>query len=318
MRGLVVEGGRVALSTELEPERRRGECRVRVLRAGICATDLALVRGYMGFAGVPGHEFVGLALDGPHAGERVVGEINAGCGDCPSCREDSSRHCPTRTVLGILGRQGAFAEELSLPGRNLHRVPEELSTAEAIFAEPLAAAFRIAEQLGERRFPRALVVGDGKLGLLCTWTLAGHVGALDLAGRHPERADLAPAAVRWVDPVNPGRDWSQPYDLVVEATGRPEVLPPLFQAVRPRGTLVLKTTAELPVELDLAPLVVNEVELLGSRCGPFGPALEALAAHRIPVDRMLAESFPLQAGTEALEHAAQPGVLKVSFDFETP
>jgi threonine dehydrogenase-like Zn-dependent dehydrogenase len=309
VRGLWIESGEVVVRDDLEPPvAMDGESRVRVLSAGVCATDLALLRGYMGFRGVPGHEFVGEALDGPHAGRRVVGEINAGCGTCELCRSGDPRHCATRSVLGILGRPGAFAEELSLPHANLVPLPEAVATDAATFTEPLAAAFEIAEQLDLARFDRALVLGDGRLGLLCAQVLALSLPRVDLIGRHPERAAFLPEKVHYVS----GRP--EPCALVVEATGRADVLQEALAQVSPRGTLVLKTTSEAPVELDLAPLVVNEITLLGSRCGPFAPALAALAAGTVRVAEMIDARLPLERGAEAMALAARPGVLKVLID----
>ena len=242
MRGLYVENGRLRYREDL-PRPRAGpnECRVQVLLAGVCATDLALVRGYMGFEGVPGHEFVGLALDGPLAGRRVVGEINAACGECPACRAEDSwgeRHCANRSVLGILDRGGAFAEELALPTANLHPVPEGVSDEAATFTEPLAAAFEIPEQLELAPGEHALVVGDGRLGLLCAQVLASRGLHVELAGRHPERGALFPGAgIRHLgDLAGAGTG----YDLVVEATGHPAVLQEALARVRPRGRLVAR------------------------------------------------------------------------------
>ena len=306
MRGLWFEDGQVRLRTDVpRPKPTEGQSRVRVLQAGVCATDLALRGGYMGFSGVPGHEFVGVALDGPLEGERVVGEINLACGTCATCRAGLPRHCPTRTVLGILHHGGAFAEELVLPLENLHRVPDGVSDAAATFTEPLAAAFEIPEQV-DVVGARALVVGDGRLGMLCAQVLARRGATVEVVGRHPDRARLTGQEIRWVAPPS-----APEHDLVVEATGRPDVLQQAMGWVRPRGTLVLKTTAESPAALDLAPLVVNEVTLVGSRCGPFSPALELLASGEIDVEGMVDVRLPLERAAEALDQAARPGVLKV-------
>ena len=294
--------------------REEPEVVVRVLQAGICATDLALARGYMDFAGVPGHEFVGRAEDGPLAGRRVVGEINAACGTCPACRGGTGRHCPNRTVLGILGRDGAFAERLALPAANLHEVPDGVSDDQAVFVEPLAAAFAIGEQVDLARHRRVLVVGDGRLGLLVAQVLARAGLEVDLAGRHPERVAILPAGISHLGDFlaqgRPGERW----ELVVEASGDPDVLPRLLPHVAPRGTLVLKTTAERPTTLDLAPLVVDEVRLVGSRCGPFAPALAALADGSVRVESMIEARYPLEEGVRAFEHAGRRGTLKVLID----
>ena len=308
MRGLWIEDGEARYRTDLErPPAAAGETRVGVLCAGVCATDLALRRGYMSFRGVPGHEFVGRALDGPLAGERVVGEINAACGECERCRAGNERHCATRTVLGILGRGGAFAEELCLPTGNLHRVPDAVSSDAATFTEPLAAAFEIAEQLDLAAFDDAIVLGDGRLGLLCTQVLVAHGLRTTVVGRHPERAALLPGET----PIVALDGAPERVSLVVEASGDANMLAAALAHVAPRGTVVLKTTSEARAELDLAPLVVDEVRLVGSRCGPFAPALAALEAGRVDVERMVDARFSLADGARALDEAARPGVLKV-------
>ena len=287
---------------------------MRVSLAGVCATDLALARGYMGFAGVPGHEFVGVALEGPLSGQRVVGEINAGCGACARCAASDPRHCEARSVLGILGRPGAFAEELTLPASCLLAVPDSVSDRQAVFCEPLAAALAVGEALGSPAGARTLVVGDGRLGLLCAWALQRLGAEVTVAGRHPERQRLLPDGVELVqglcEPQGPAG--SRSFDVVVEASGSPGVLPKALSQLRARGTLVLKTTAEEPVTLDLAPLVVDEQRVIGSRCGRFAPALEWLASNPPPLEAMIDEVLALGAG--ALARAAQPGTLKVLLD----
>ena len=318
MNGLWIEDGTVSFRTDLPPvEPGPGEVRVRVETVGVCATDLALARGYMGFVGVPGHEFVGVALDGELAGRRVVGEINAGCGDCLRCRAGDPRHCAERTVLGILGRPGAFAEELALPERNLHPVPDAVPNDVAVFAEPLAAAFEVPALLPDlARAGRALVVGDGRLGLLCAKVLARELETVEVLGRHPDRAALLPTNCRYrgESSVEALAGGSARWPLVVEASGRPELLQAALGLVEPRGTLVLKTTAERPAALDLAPLVVDEITLLGSRCGPFAPALDALGSGRVSVDGMVHARHPLEDGPRAFEQAGRRGTLKVLVD----
>ncbi len=315
MRGLWIEGGEVRLRRDLPaPREIDGECRVRVSLAGVCATDLALARGYMGFSGVPGHEFVGVALDGPLRGQRVVGEINAGCGTCARCSQGDPRHCEARSVLGILGRPGAFAEELTLPASCLLAVPDSVSDRQAVFCEPLAAALAVGEALGDPGGARTLVVGDGRLGLLCAWALHRLGAEVTVAGRHPERERLLPAGVKLVQGLcePDGPQGSRAFDVVVEASGAPRVLSKALSQLRVRGTLVLKTTAEEPVTLDLAPLVVDEQRVIGSRCGRFAPALEWLASNPPPLESMIDEVLALGAG--ALARAAQPGTLKVLLD----
>jgi len=314
MRGLHLESGTFSYREDLPAQQSgQGETRVRVRLAGVCATDLALAAGYMDFRGVAGHEFVGVALDGPLAGQRVVGEINAGCGECADCLRGDPRHCAGRTVLGILGRSGAFAEELCLPTRNLLAVPDEVTDDAAVFAEPLAAALQIPAELDLDGVQRALVIGDGRLGLLCAQVLLDAGLDVDLAGHHPEHLQRFPARPRFLPGVfepgapAPPEDW----DLVVEATGKPSLLAGALAAVRPRGTIVLKTTGSEPADLDLAPLVIKEVRLVGSRCGRFLPAIDALRDGRIPAQALIDARYPLARGAEALAHAARPGVLKI-------
>lgn len=314
MLGLWIEDGTARLRSDLQPPAEcPDETRIGVRLAGVCATDLALLQGYAGFRGVPGHEFVGLALDGPLAGRRVVGEINAGCGGCEACLGGDPRHCAERTVLGILGRPGAFAEELRLPEANLCEVPSGLSDRAAVFCEPAAAALAILEAAPDLCGARALVVGDGRLGLLCAHAIARAGALTEVAGRHAERARLLPDGV----PLHLGRcETSGPpgrgeYDLVVEASGAPSVLARALTHLRPRGTLVLKTTAAQPATLDLAPLVVDELRLVGSRCGRFGPALEWLSEGTLPLESMIDAVYPLNQGPEALRHAGRSGSLKV-------
>ncbi len=317
MRGLWIEDGTLEFRSNLSLEPRANECRVQVRRAGVCSTDLALHRGYMGFRGIPGHEFVGVALDGPLKGQRVVGEINAGCGSCDRCKRGLERHCASRTVLGIFQRHGCFAEQLQLPLQNLLVVPDALTDDAAVFTEPLAAAFEISEQVPLSPGMQAVVVGDGRLGLLCAHVLAKHGVEVTLAGRHPERAERL-SGVRHLSGLFEAEspDGDSSYDLAVEATGDPTVLPRLFTHVCPRGTIVLKTTSEQPATIDFAPAVIDELTIVGSRCGRFEPALAELAAGTLDVESMVDDRFPLESGARAFERASEPGVLKVLIDVE--
>ncbi|MCA8958401.1 MAG: alcohol dehydrogenase catalytic domain-containing protein [Planctomycetes bacterium] len=308
MRGLYLDRGALSFREDLdEPQLGPGEVLVEVLQAGVCATDLALQRGYMDFTGIPGHEFVGRALSGPLAGKRVVGDINAACGACATCVSGDPHHCPHRTVLGILGRGGAFAERLALPQCNLLPVPDSVSTDAATFVEPLAAALEIGEQVALRAGERALVAGDGRLGILCAWALHLDGVVVTVAGRHAERRDLLPAGVELV--VGVPDCVARPFDLAVEATGDPSVLGQILPLVRPRGRVVLKTTAEVEATLDLSRVVVDELVLVGSRCGPTAKAVEVLAAGAVPVERLIAARFGLASGVDAF--AAARGALKV-------
>lgn len=317
MRGLFLDRGVLSFRTDLpEPAPRPGWTRIRLLRAGLCATDRALANGYMGFRGVPGHEFVGEALDGPLRGRRVVGEINAGCGHCELCAAGDSRHCVDRTVLGIAGLSGVFAERFSLPAHNLLAVPDSVDDDTATFTEPLAAALHIADDVDLAAHRRALVAGDGKLGLLCAAALLLHGCDVTLAGRHPERMALLPGratfARGWLEPGQSGGTGpADSFDVAVDATGDPAVLQRLSPLVRPRGVIVLKTTSERPAPIDLAPFVVREQRIVGSRCGRFAPALEVLAKGAVDVKRLVVARYPLAEGAAAFARAAEKGVLKV-------
>lgn len=291
-----------------------GEALVRVLRAGICNTDIELIRGYYPFTGILGHEFVGVVAQGPPAlvGRRVVGEINAVCGACSACRAGRRTHCERRTVLGIVSRHGTFADYLVLPAENLHPVPEVVSTDAAVFTEPLAAALEVQEQVRIGSHDRVLVVGDGKLGQLVAQTLALTGCALLVIGRHD--AKLALLAARGIETGRADRATRAAFDVAVECTGNAEGFAVAQRAVRPRGTLILKSTYAGALTLDAAAVVVNEVTLVGSRCGPFAPALRLLAEGRIAVDALIHARYPLAEAVTAFEHAQRPGVLKVLLD----
>ncbi|MHC4262489.1 MAG: MDR/zinc-dependent alcohol dehydrogenase-like family protein [Planctomycetota bacterium] len=319
MVGVFFEGGRVALRRDLpRPTAHDGESRIAVRRAGICATDLALSRGYMGFRGIPGHEFIGRAIDGPLAGRRVVGEINAGCGRCARCLAGDPRHCEQRSVLGIVGRPGAFAEELTLPTCNLLEVPDSVSDDAATFVEPLAAACALVERDPVETGMPALVVGDGRLGLLCAAVLREAGAEVSLLGRHPERADLLGGGIRHLGrPLDDSSPQSR-FPLVVEASGHPECLQRALAWVEPRGRLVLKTTTERRIELDPTPIVVDEITLQGSRCGRFDSALALLERGTIDPRPLVDSRFKLEQATDALEHAARRGVLKVLIEIDSP
>lgn len=311
MPGLWLEDGSLRLRSDLPvPEPPPGEARIRVLRAGICGTDLELLRGYSPFTGVPGHEFVGVVDAGPAAlrGRRVVGEINAACGSCAACRAGRGRHCPDRTVLGIVGRHGAFARYLTLPARNLRILPDSVGEDAAVFVEPLAAALEVLEQIRLDAAHRVLLVGDGRLGQLVARVLVRTDCRLEVVGRSArKRALLERAGVR----VLPGAPEPGVYDVAVECTGNPAGFGVARRALRPAGTLVLKSTYTGRLSLDIAGLVVDEITLIGSRCGPFDPAVELLARGEVDVEPLIDARYPLRQGEEAFRRAAMPGVLKV-------
>ena len=287
-----------------EPEARAGWSRIRVALAGICKTDLELVRGYMGFRGVLGHEFVG-RVEGPDGrpGRRVVGEINAACGRCDWCARGLGRHCPNRATLGIAGLDGCMAEVCVLPDENLFDVPPDMPDEHAVLVEPLSAACEILEQRPLRAGERVAVLGDGKLGILCAWVLAAEGADVVLVGRHAEKLELA----RWgalrtalaSEPLDPG------LDLVVEATGSEEGLARAIELCRPRGAVCLKSTVAAPHRLHLAGVVINELTLFGSRCGQFKDGLAWMARHPdAPMGRLVAARYPIERAEEAFRHAA--------------
>jgi threonine dehydrogenase-like Zn-dependent dehydrogenase len=284
---------------------------VRVRLAGICSTDLQIFRGYMNFRGIPGHEFVGEVVEGPSSvqGRRVVGEINFACGSCAMCARDLARHCPNRKVMGILGADGSFAEFVSVPLANLHAVPENVSDEEAVFTEPLAAAFEILEQVQLNPGDDALVMGDGKLGMLCAQVVKLSGARVTVLGKHPEK--LAVVKRTGVRAILLG-DWKpRLFDVVVEATGSASGLDLAMSAVRPRGTLVLKSTIAGDHNASLAPLVINEITVVGSRCGLFEPALQALAEKSVSVTPLIEGIYPLADGLNAVGHAGTRGTRKI-------
>jgi len=295
VQALIFDRGKARVDDVRKPSPRPGLALVRVIASGICNTDFELQRGYHAFSGIPGHEFVGI-VEGPKRsrwkGKRVVGEINLACGRCGWCRKGLGRHCPRRSVLGIRGHPGAHAAYLTLPEENLRAVPRSISDVEAVFVEPLAAACEILDQVKIAKGVHAAVLGPGKLGRLAAQVLT-HAGArVSLLGRD-------------------NRAHPHSFDLVVEATGSREGMPRALELVRPRGTIVWKTTHHAPAHFDAAPLVVNEVTVVGSRCGRFEPAIRLLAQGEVSVVDLVSREFPLSRATKALAEAARPGVRKV-------
>ena len=316
MRALIYDGTTAQVLDRPAPSLLPGTALVRMIRAGVCNTDLEIVRGYMGFRGVLGHELFGEVVEGPEAwrGKRVASEINFACGACAACAGGLGRHCPTRTVMGILGADGAFAELVRVPVANLHEVPDGVSADAAAFLEPLAAAFEILEQVHVRPGLACTVLGDGKLGLLAAQVLH-QAGARVLAvGKHAEK--LALLARRGIATVALDAWTRAPADLVVEATGTAKGFEAAIAATRPRGTLVLKSTVADGVQLDLAPIVINEITVVGSRCGSFAPAIRAIESGSVDVTSLVSARFPLRDAAEALRRAAAGGVLKVLLENE--
>ncbi len=304
-----------------------GEALIKVLQVGICNTDLEITRGYMDFQGVPGHEFVGVVEEiahqsgasTPHSlvGKRVVGEINAACrqSNCVYCSRGLYTHCPQRTTLGIVQRDGAFAEYLTLPVENLHLVPDQVSDDEAVFVEPLAANFEILEQVHIRPTDRVAVLGDGKMGQLAARVLALSGCEITLVGKHPEKLllveHLGINVCLLEDSQTLVAGGRRRFDVVVECSGAAQGLETALQLLRARGVLVLKSTVAEKSLLHLAPLVINEIQVQGSRCGPFAPALRALSQKLIDVRPLISGRYSLDNALIAFDYAVQPGVLKV-------
>jgi threonine dehydrogenase-like Zn-dependent dehydrogenase len=312
MKGIWLENKQLQLRTDIPiPEPAQGEALVRVLCAGICNTDIELKRGYYPYKGILGHEFVGVVETGAEhlVNKRVVGEINAVCGRCRFCRSGQQTHCENRTVLGIVNRNGAFADYLCLPIENLHLVPDHIPTEVATFTEPLAAALEIQQQVAIHSDHQVLVVGDGKLGQLIAQTLALTGCDLLVVGRHQEKlANLSARGIKTglVDAVV-----EKGFDISVDCTGNPEGFALARRALRPRGTLVLKSTYAGNLSLDASSLVVDEITVIGSRCGSFPPALELLSQERVDVKPLIHAHYPLTQGITAFEHAMSKGVLKI-------
>jgi len=311
MNALWLENGRLSLREAAQPQKPE-EALIRVRRAGVCGTDLELVKGYYPYTGIPGHEFVGEVVDAPDKawlGQRVVGEINAACGACEQCLNGRPTHCENRTVLGIVNRDGVFAEYFTLPLANLHRVPDSVPDEAAVFTEPLAAALEIQQQVHVRPSDRVLLIGAGRLGQLIAQTLALTGCDLRVAARHPhQKALLEARRIRLIseDEIQPRR-----WDVVVEATGSPSGFELARKAIRPRGTFVLKSTYRGEMTVNFSSMVVDEITIVGSRCGPFEPALRLLERQEVDPTVLIAANFTLGEALKAFEQAAQAGMLKV-------
>ncbi|GBC69398.1 2-deoxy-scyllo-inosamine dehydrogenase [archaeon HR01] len=312
MKALYFDGERLRL-TQDHALSRAEEAVIRVIYAGICGTDLEILRGYAGFRGVPGHEFVGVvekSRDSELVGRTVVGEINVGCGRCRYCYAGLERHCPDRTVLGIKNRDGAFAEYINLPEKNLHLVPENVPAKVAVFVEPVAAAYEILEQIHVDPSMRVAVVGDGRLGNLTAQLLSKIVHDLCVYGKHRRKIDVLKSLGIKAIHVDEQRE-PHSYDIVIEASGSSSGFILASELVKPRGTIVLKTTIAGETPLNLSPLVVNEVRVVGSRCGPFKPAIKALASGMVHVGKLVDGVFSLDEHEEAFALAAEKNTLKV-------
>lgn len=293
----------------------KGEALIRITHAGICNTDLEITRGYMGFQGVPGHEFVGVVEKCERKsliGKRVVGEININCGTCPECLGNRSNHCRKRSVLGILNKDGIFAEYATLPVDNLHKLPDEVSDEEAVFVEPLAAAFEILDQVSINDSHKVCVLGDGKMGILVAQVLSTTGCDLMVSGHHREKLSILDE----MDIKTTRREQltNARFDIVVDCTGSKTGIETALNIVKPRGTVVVKTTVSKKGHVDLNKVVVNEITLTGSRCGPFPAAIKAIKAKSVDLSPLISRTFPLEDGVRAFQFATDKNSLKVVID----
>jgi len=313
MKALYFDGAKLQLKKDYPiPARGSGEALIRVKYAGICGTDLEILKGYAGFRGVLGHEFIGIieeSDDKALIGSRVVGEINIGCGRCEFCQKGLEKHCLKRVALGIRGRDGAFAEYITLPERNLHPVPDEVSDLEAVFIEPLAAAYEILMQVHLEPSSRVLLLGDGRLGQLIAQLLR-YYSDLTVVGKHPRKLELLKRLginALMIDDLG----FNERFDVVIDATGSSEAILRALKLVKPMGILILKTTTSTPSSIPLSEIVVNEVRIIGSRCGPFEPAIRALRDGLVRVDYMVDGVYPIEEWREAFKKAMDHNTLKV-------
>lgn len=294
------------------PKTEKDEALIRITHAGICNTDIEITKGYMGFKGILGHEFVGIVekcYAGSLIGKRVVGEINIGCGKCLYCRNKMQNHCSCRSVLGILNKDGVFAEYVTLPVRNLHKIPDSISDEEAIFVEPLAAAYEIVDQIDISSSDKICVLGDGKLGLLVAQALSINGRSLTAAGKHREKLSI-------LDEIGIKTELSsqlqeRDFDIVVDCTGSPSGIKTSLKIVKPRGKIVLKTTISKKTQIDLNQFVINEISLIGSRCGPFQAAIKAIKSRQMELYPLISDVFTLEEGIRAFQRASSRKALKV-------
>ncbi|MDH3974086.1 MAG: alcohol dehydrogenase catalytic domain-containing protein [Deltaproteobacteria bacterium] len=316
MKALLFTENKLTLSENVPPPLPAAdEALIRVTCAGICATDLEIIKGYMGFEGILGHEFVGIVEECSKknlVAKRVTGEINIACGKCPCCQKNREKHCPERSVLGILDKNGAFAQYLTLPVKNLHLIPDSVSDEEAVFIEPLAAAFEILEQINISHVDKVCVIGDGRLGNLAAQVVAMTGCKLFVEGKYEEKLAILQErgiTTRTIANLHPEKRGD--FDIVIDCTGSSSGMERAMKLVRPEGTIVLKSTLAGERTFDFNQLVIDEITLIGSRCGPFEPAIKALENKSADVKPLMSKVFTLENGLEAFDYAAQKGTLKV-------
>jgi threonine dehydrogenase-like Zn-dependent dehydrogenase len=312
MKAVVLEGKSIRVEDRPDPVPKKGEALIRVSKAGICNTDLELAKGYMDFEGILGHEFVGKVVEASQKewiGNRVVGEINLPCGQCAICLKGDSRHCPSRKVLGIHQKDGVFAEFVTLTRENLHVIPSSISDVEAVFIEPLAAAIAILDHVCPDRNTDILVLGDGKLGLLAAQVFQTRSFNVFCVGHHSRKLGLI--AKRGIHTAKDTLGWDRKFDFIIEATGNPQGIEDALCLIEPKGKIVMKSTFQGLANIDISTLVVNEIQLVGSRCGSFVKAIEFLEKESLEMERMVEADFPLENALKAFEKARDPGVIKV-------
>jgi len=312
MKALFFEKNQLIIRTLPKPSPLRNEALIKVLKAGICNTDLELIKGYLGFEGILGHEFVGQvveAADSKLVGKRVVGEINLACGKCECCLGGMKEHCPSRQILGISSKNGAFAEYLTLPLDNLHVLPPSVPDFEAVFIEPMAASLGILEQIRIKRQDSVLVLGDGKLGLLIAQVMKFKTPEVSCVGKHKRKLEVLKKKA--IETHLLGTKIGDKFDVVVEATGNEQGLEGALLLVKPRGKIVLKSTFQGEAKIDISKIVVDEIHIIGSRCGPFLKAIEVLRKKQVEVKSMVDGDFPLDKAREAFAFAQKPGAIKI-------
>lgn len=313
MKAVVFDNGLKLDNNYPMPEPKQGEALIKVNTIGICNTDYEITKGYMGYKGVLGHEFTGVvekAANKDLIGKRVVGEINCGCGQCEWCAQGLERHCFNRSTLGIWQREGCFAEYVALPEKNLLEIPQNVSNEEAVFVEPLAAALEILEQVHIPPYKKVIVLGDGKLGLIIALALNASGLDITLVGKHEEKLAIAAAQGVKTKLLNDLKI-EKAYDFVVEATGSITGFETSLALTKPRGTLILKSTIAASKEFNLAPIVIDEITVLGSRCGQFAPALRMLESKRIDVKPLISDIYPIDKSIEAFERNKEKSSVKV-------
>jgi threonine dehydrogenase-like Zn-dependent dehydrogenase len=312
MKALYLEKSQLIIKTLPKPSPLRNEALIKVLKAGICNTDLELKKGYMRFEGIPGHEFVGQvveATDSKVVGKRVVGEINLSCGKCEHCLRGMKKHCASRQVLGISNKNGALAEYLTLPLDNLHVLPPSISDIEAVFIEPLAASLEILEQIRIKRKDSVLVLGDGKLGLLIAQVIKLRTPKVSCIGKYKRKLKIL--REKEIETHLFGAKIEEKFDIIVEATGKKKGLSKALSLIKPKGKVVLKSTFQGEARVDISKIIVDEIHLIGSRCGPFLRAIEVLRKKQVEVEKMVNGDFPLHRAQEAFVLAQKPGTIKV-------